>query len=68
MRMAGIALKVLGGLLIAFGSIWALQGLGLLDWPAQSVMLARPQWALYGGLAAIAGIGMIGLGARAGRG
>ncbi len=30
------------------GGLWALQGLGLVMWPAESFMLAERQWALYG--------------------
>ena len=37
----GVALMLSGGL-------WALQGLGLVMWPAESFMLAERQWALYG--------------------
>jgi hypothetical protein len=30
--------------LVAMGTLFALQGAGLLMWPADSVMLARAQW------------------------
>ncbi|MDC8753385.1 hypothetical protein OIK40_01870 [Erythrobacter sp. sf7] len=49
-------LKAVGGMLIAFGAIWGLQGLGLLDWPADSFMLGQRAWALYGAIAAFTGI------------
>ena len=52
-----MGLRVIGGLLVAFGTIWVLQGLGLLDWPKGSVMLARREWALYGVLTAALGVG-----------
>lgn len=54
-----MVLKAFGGLLVAFGTIWALQGLGWLDWPAGSFMLARREWALYGALTATAGLAVI---------
>lgn len=59
-----MVLKAIGGLLIAFGIIWALQGLDLLRWPAGSAMIARREWALYGAIAAIAGAVIVWLGGR----
>lgn len=41
-------LKVLGVAMMLSGGLWALQGLGLVMWPAESFMLAERQWALYG--------------------
>jgi len=66
--MARMVLKVIGGLLIAFGIIWTLQGLGVLRWPAESFMLARGEWAIYGGLTAVAGSMMVAFGFRLSRG
>jgi hypothetical protein len=66
--MAWMVLKLIGGLLIAFGIIWTLQGLGVLHWPAGSAMLARNEWAIYGGLTAFAGIGLVALSFRLSRG
>ncbi|MEQ5786590.1 hypothetical protein J3454_01640 [Erythrobacter sp. NFXS35] len=54
-----MALKAFGGLLIAFGALWALQGLGLLDWPAGSFMLAQREWVFYGALTALVGGGIL---------
>jgi uncharacterized membrane protein len=65
--MFGLVLKAVGGLLIAFGAIWALQGFGLLDWPADSFMLARREWALYGAIAMTVGAALLWLAARLGR-
>ena len=50
-----MVLRAIGGLLIAFGTIWALQGLGLLNWPRESVMLAQREWVLYGAVTAAVG-------------
>jgi uncharacterized membrane protein len=63
-----MVLKLVGGLLIAFGIIWTLQGLGVLRWPADSFMLARSEWAVYGGLTAAAGAAFAALGFRLSRG
>lgn len=62
--MAGMVLKAIGGLLIVLGTIWALQGLGILIWPADSVMIARREWALYGGITALIGAAVGWLGVR----
>lgn len=48
-----IALNILGGLLVLFGSVWALQGLNIL--PAR-MMAGQTQWVVYGVLALAAGI------------
>jgi uncharacterized membrane protein len=49
-------LKATGLFLVAMGVIWALQGLGLLSWPADSFMIDQREWALYGTLAAAGGV------------
>ncbi|HUQ12861.1 MAG TPA: hypothetical protein VM055_01120 [Novosphingobium sp.] len=43
-----VVLQILGLLLILSGGLWALQGAGLVMWPAESFMLAQRQWVLYG--------------------
>ncbi len=48
-------LRGAGAFLCLMGAIWALQGLGLLNWPANSFMIAQSQWVLYGGLTALLG-------------
>jgi hypothetical protein len=52
-----LVLQVFGIALVVSGVLWALQGLGIVMWPAGSFMLADRSWALYGGLAA--GIGCV---------
>lgn len=42
------ALQILGVALILSGGLWALQGAGIVMWPAESFMLAQGQWVLYG--------------------
>ncbi len=62
--MAKLVLNVVGGTLMALGTMWALQGLGILNWPAQSFMLAQRQWAVYGGVTAVIGAGLVSLATR----
>ncbi|MCX9147610.1 hypothetical protein [Erythrobacter sp. WG] len=47
--------------LVALGCIWALQGLGVLHWPADSFMLGDGGWALRGAGLAMLGATLIGL-------
>jgi hypothetical protein len=46
------------------GAIWTLQGLGVLNWPPGSFMLAQTEWALYGGLTALVGALLLWIGER----
>ncbi|HEY6964643.1 MAG TPA: hypothetical protein VI407_05455 [Erythrobacter sp.] len=50
-----LMLRAAGMFLVALGCIWALQGFGLLHWPADSFMLGERQWALRGGAMVLAG-------------
>lgn len=54
-------------MLVAIGLIWFLQGLGVLMWPAGSVMLARREWAAYGAITTMIGLVLIWMGGRAAR-
>ncbi len=38
------------------GGLWALQGLGIVMWPAESFMLAESQWAIYGSITFLVGL------------
>lgn len=49
-------IRVIAVALIVFGTLWALQGLGVLMWPTQSFMLAQREWGLYGALTAGFGV------------
>ncbi|MEE4206632.1 MAG: hypothetical protein V2I39_10075 [Erythrobacter sp.] len=59
-----LAVQVLGAALVFSGLLWALQGLGIVMWPAGSFMLAQREWALYGGIAAAIGALLIWAGGR----
>jgi hypothetical protein len=49
-------LNVIGVLLILTGGVWFLQGINVLP---GSFMTGQIQWAIYGGLAVIIGIGLL---------
>jgi hypothetical protein len=51
-----VALNILGGLLALFGIIWFLQGINVLP---GSFMTGQIKWAIYGGIAAVAGAGLL---------
>ena len=53
MRIAG---GVLGALLVLIGGIWVLQGINVLR---GSFMTGQLKWAVYGAIAAVAGIGLL---------
>lgn len=51
-----IVLNVLGILCLLVGCVWILQGINVLP---GSFMTGQTKWAVYGGLLAIAGIGLL---------
>ncbi|WP_301749391.1 hypothetical protein [uncultured Erythrobacter sp.] len=53
-------LRAAGIFLIAMGIIWALQGAGLLAWPADSFMLGQADWVLRGLATAAIGGALLG--------
>ena len=55
----GILLQSLGFALAFVGILWILQGLGLVNWPANTVMYGKSDWAIYGALASVVGAAMI---------
>ena len=59
-----LVLQVLGGFLVFSGLFWALQGAGIIMWPAESFMLAQDQWILYGLITAAVGAALIWLARR----
>lgn len=61
-------LRVAGAFLVAMGTLWALQGAGIVDWPPGGFMIAQTQWVLYGALTALAGAGLLWWAARRPRG
>lgn len=58
------AVTVLGVLLIVAGGLWALQGAGVVMWPASSFMLQDQNWVTYGIATALIGVALIALGRR----
>ena len=51
-----IALNLVGVLMVLMGATWFLQGINVLP---GSFMTGQIQWAYYGAVAAIAGVGLI---------
>jgi hypothetical protein len=47
------ALNVLGALLVLFGGVWFFQGINVLP---GSFMTGQIRWAVYGGIAVVAGL------------
>lgn len=64
MRALRLLAQVFGVALVLSGGLWALQGLGLVMWPAESFMLAERQWALYGLITIVIGILLFRWGSR----
>ncbi|WP_375291338.1 hypothetical protein [Qipengyuania sp.] len=58
------ALNLIGALLVVAGVFWALQGAGIIMWPAESFMLAQKDWIAYGSLTALFGLVLIGVARR----
>jgi hypothetical protein len=54
----------IGVLLILAGGLWALQGAGMVMWPASSFMLQQQEWVTYGVVTALVGVALIGLSRR----
>lgn len=57
-------LSVLGVVLVLAGVFWALQGAGVIMWPAESFMLQQSSWITYGTVTALCGVALIGLSRR----
>ena len=51
-----IVLRIVAILLIVIGCIWFLQGINVLP---GSVMTGQIRWAVYGGIAVVAGLGLL---------
>ncbi len=51
-----ISLNIIAVLLILAGSVWFLQGINVVP---GSLMSGQIQWAIYGGIAVIVGIGLV---------
>lgn len=59
MTILRTVLMILGGLMAFSGLFWALQGAGIIMWPASSFMLANRSWIGYGLATAALGIVLI---------
>ncbi|TMM49975.1 hypothetical protein [Qipengyuania marisflavi] len=56
--------QIFGVMLMLSGGLWALQGLGIVMWPAESFMLAERSWALYGTITFLIGAALFWFGSR----
>ncbi len=63
-KLLRIASQVLGAFMVIAGVFWALQGLGIIMWPAESFMLADRQWTVNGSITAVVGAIMFWFGRR----
>lgn len=63
-RITRFLLQVLGVALVLSGGLWALQGLGIVMWPAESFMLTQREWAIYGGITVAVGLSFVWLSLR----
>jgi hypothetical protein len=50
---------VIGCLALVMGLVWALQGAGIIQWPAESFMINQSQWMWYGASTAFGGVLLI---------
>ncbi len=50
---------IIGAALLAMGFVWALQGAGVIRWPAESFMIDARPWIYYGGATAIGGLAIL---------
>ncbi|HUC48938.1 MAG TPA: hypothetical protein VMA30_06080 [Xanthobacteraceae bacterium] len=50
---------IIGAALLAMGVLWALQGAGIIRWPAESFMIDARPWVYYGGATAIVGLAIL---------
>ncbi|MEX0341621.1 MAG: hypothetical protein AB3N06_03455 [Erythrobacter sp.] len=62
----GFVLMAFGAALMLSGGLWTLQGLGLVMWPAESLILGRRERALYGAIAFLIGLFLFRTGSRRG--
>jgi len=51
-----VTLNIVGAVLVLLGAIWFLQGINVLP---GSFMTGQTKWAVYGGIAVVAGISLI---------
>jgi hypothetical protein len=47
---------IIGAALLAMGILWALQGAGVIRWPAESFMIDTRSWIYYGAATAVVGL------------
>ena len=58
-RLTAVQYIILGVFLLIQGILYALQGSGIVPWPAQSFMVNNPDWIMRGAVIALIGAGLI---------
>jgi len=56
MKIARLALSVIGILLVLLGLVWIGQGSGIFPYPATSFMINQTPWIVNGAVAAVIGL------------
>jgi hypothetical protein len=64
MRLAKLALMIVGALATLMGLVWMAQGSGIFPYPAESFMINQSPWIWRGAMLAVAGLIAIWLGRR----
>lgn len=64
MRIIKAAMVIIGVAAVMMGSLWMLQGLDIVRWPASSFMLGDIVWTRNGAVLALVGAAMIFVGRR----
>jgi hypothetical protein len=54
-------LTIAGLLCVAFGALFLLQGLGVIRWPASSMMIDQRAWVVRGAVVALIGVLLLGV-------
>jgi hypothetical protein len=57
--MKSVAVLILGLVVLAFGTLFALQGAGVVHWPRESFMLDQRDWIEKGMVVALIGLALI---------
>jgi len=57
--MKSAIILILGVLVTAAGVLFALQGAGIVHWPAESFMIGARMWIEYGIVIALIGVGLM---------
>ena len=57
--MKGAVIFMLGAVVLAFGTLFTLQGAGVVRWPPESFMINQRDWTERGSVVALIGLALI---------